>query len=62
VKNGRLFTNVVIWFIMMYAFNQTYKEMRKNCYDLEQVHKRMWGLIILGLFLYSFIVGYVIGL
>ena len=52
----QIFADIVVWFIMMYAFNQTYKEMRKECYDLEQAHRRMWGLIVLGLFLFSFIV------
>ena len=52
----QIFADIVVWFIMMYAFNQTYKEMKKECYELEKTHRKMWGLIILGLFLFSFIV------
>jgi len=51
----QIFVDILVWFIMMYAFNQTRKKMRKECYDLKQAHSRMWGLIILGLFLFSFI-------
>ncbi|MBD3249926.1 hypothetical protein GF336_07810 [Candidatus Woesearchaeota archaeon] len=52
----QIFTNIVVWAITLYTFNQTYKEMKKECYEIEKAYKRMWGLIILGLFLFSFIV------
>lgn len=60
----RIFADIIVWFIMMYAFNKTYKEMRKDSYDLELAHRRMWGLIILGLFAFIFIViiTYIVGL
>ena len=48
----RIFADIIIWFVMMRIFNKTYKEMRKKCYDLELAHRRMWGLILLGLLIF----------
>jgi hypothetical protein len=49
----QIFADIVIWFIIVWAFNDVFKQMRKECYELDQAHKKMWGLIILGLFLFS---------
>jgi hypothetical protein len=55
-----LFAVVLGFFIMCFVFNDVYKELRKNCYDLQQAHRRMWELIISGLFMWAciFLIAY----
>jgi len=58
-----ILADIVVFFIMCFVFNDVYKELRKNCYDLQKAHRRMWGLIFIGLFMWAciFILAYVRG-
>jgi len=51
-----IFATVMVWFTMMWIFDKTYRETRRECPELDRFHKTMWGIIYyLGLILFFFI-------
>ena len=40
-----IFATIVTWFVLMYVFNKTYREMKKEIPELAELERRLWGLI-----------------